>query len=154
MRRILELCRRGRRPHGRASHDAWVVIVFVLVLFTSLTGRSSIKVNHTAKLYKPVHRRPSESCFRHAHNAQGSSSPSEGNRARGFRIQYVKRQGMIKGTNTKERPTLVAVDLTEDRELEVSSTEGTAPANPLSIPEIKKWPMATRNCTRLLLFPT
>jgi len=36
---------------------------------------------------------------------------------------------MIEDTNTKERPNRVAVDLTEDRDLEVSSTEGTAPEN-------------------------
>jgi len=34
---------------------------------------------------------------------------------------------MIEDTNTKERPNRVAVDLTEDRDLEVSSTEGAAP---------------------------
>ena len=38
---------------------------------------------------------------------------------------------MIEDTNTKERPNRVAVDLTEDRDLEVSSTEGTAPETPL-----------------------
>jgi len=36
---------------------------------------------------------------------------------------------MIEDTNTKERPNRVAVDLTEDRDLQVSSTEGTAPEN-------------------------
>ena len=36
---------------------------------------------------------------------------------------------MIEDTNTKERPNRVAVDLTEDMDLEVSSTEGTAPEN-------------------------
>jgi len=36
---------------------------------------------------------------------------------------------MIEDTNTKERPNRVAVDLAEDRDLEVSSTEGTAPEN-------------------------
>jgi hypothetical protein len=36
---------------------------------------------------------------------------------------------MIEDRNTKEGPNRVAVDLTEDRDLEVSSTEGTAPEN-------------------------
>jgi len=36
---------------------------------------------------------------------------------------------MIEDTNTKEGPNRVAVDLTEDRDLQVSSTEGTAPEN-------------------------
>jgi len=36
---------------------------------------------------------------------------------------------MIEDSNKKERPNLVAVALTEDRDLGVSSTEGTAPEN-------------------------